>query len=102
MRGQPALDGDLRSHLHHTSGRDLEEVRGVAGGFGETDEELVLPERHARMRCGPDRAAGQEERRRHDVELEALLAQKRETPWNIRRLHVAVAQLNAPERGADL
>ncbi len=41
------------------------------------------------MGGGADRAPRQEERRRHDVELEALLAQLRQGPGNVGRLHVA-------------
>ena len=51
MSGRGALDGDLRAHLDHPPGRDLEEVGGVARRSGKTDEEPVLPAGHARPRC---------------------------------------------------
>ncbi len=40
-------DRHLRADLHHASGRNLEEAGRVRGIAGETDEQLVLPERHA-------------------------------------------------------
>src|SRR4029077_19884903 len=71
-------DRDLGADLDDPAGRDLEEVGRVAGALGEADAELVLPEGHAGMGGRADRAPRQEERGRHDVELEALPAQDRE------------------------
>jgi hypothetical protein len=59
--GVRALDRDLRSHFDHPPRRNLEIIRGVVGGAAEADEQQILPARHARMRGGLQRAAGQEE-----------------------------------------
>src|SRR5258708_25756876 len=65
---------DLRPHLHHAAGRDVEEVGGVAGALGKPDEEAVLPARPAPPPVRPECAPPQEERGRHDVRDPALAA----------------------------
>ena len=68
------LDGDLRADLDHPFGGNLEIVGGVVGRPAEANEQMVLPQRHAGL-CGRlERPSRHEERRRHDVELPALLA----------------------------
>ena len=50
-------DCDLRADFHHASGRNMEEIRGVARRFGQRDEHLVLPAWHARAGSRLERAA---------------------------------------------
>src|SRR5262249_15002374 len=59
-------DGNLRADLDHATGRNLEKVRRVARRAGQRNEQPILPARHSRMRRWLERAARQEERRRHD------------------------------------
>ena len=65
--------------------------------MGEEDVKLVLPWRHARAHVGPDRAPRQEERRRHDVELPALLARDGKGLRHVGPLHEAEMQREAHE-----
>jgi len=46
----------------------------LAACFGERYEEVILPFRHAGILRGLQRASAEEERRRHDVELDADFA----------------------------
>src|SRR4051794_10716290 len=68
QRPRATLDRDLRPDLDHAPGRDLEIIGGVVGAAGKLDEQPVLPARHAGFWRRFQRAARQEERRRHDVE----------------------------------
>src|SRR5262249_51054887 len=67
-------DRDLGAHFHHPSGGNLEIVGGVISDAREHDEQAILPTRHAGMGSRLQRAPRQKERRRHDVELPAMLA----------------------------
>src|SRR3954468_6684369 len=90
-------DRDLGADLYHPAGRNLEKVGGVGGALGETDEQPILPARHAGMRRRLQRAPRQEERGRHDVEVPALLPRDGERLRHIGRLHVAEAERDAHE-----
>src|SRR6185369_1804192 len=68
------LDSHLRADFHDPSGRNLEEVGGVAGRTRQVNKQVILPGRHAGGRRRLERAPRQEERRRHDVELPAVFA----------------------------
>src|SRR5947209_5252262 len=70
-------DGDLVADLDDAAGWNLEEIGGIARRTGKADEQSVLPPRHAGARGGFQRPSRQEERRRHDVELPAVLARDR-------------------------
>src|SRR5215217_2191500 len=97
----PDSNRNLSSYLHHAPCRDLEEVGGITCRLGETNEELVLPERHSPVGRGPDRAPRDEERRRHDVEPEPLLAQEGQPAGDVWCLHVSVGQRGLPKRVSD-
>src|SRR5205085_7664901 len=77
-RTMPTLHRNLRADLDHAPGRDLEIVGRVVGRAREADEQTVLPARHPGMGRRLERAAREEERRRHDIELPAELACDRE------------------------
>ena len=81
--------GDLRADFDDPAGRNLEEVRRIARRLRQHDEETVLPARHAGMGGGFQRAAGQEKRRRHDVEMPAELAGDRQRFRHVGRFHIA-------------
>src|ERR1700733_8931869 len=85
-------NGDLCSNLDYATARNLEIVGRIVGGAAQRDEKVILPARHSRMRGRFERTAGQEERRRHDVELPAELARNRQRLRHIRRLHEAEPQ----------
>src|SRR5262245_38058177 len=88
------LDRNLRSNFHHAPRGDLEEVGGVARRLGQGDEQVILPERHARLRGRLERAPRQEEGRRHDVELPTVLARNGERPGHVRGVHESEAQID--------
>src|SRR5262245_37131784 len=67
-------DRHLRAYFHHPPGGNLEIVGGIIRDAREHDEQVILPARHAGMGGRLERAPGQEKRRRHDVELPAVLA----------------------------
>src|SRR5713226_7202368 len=85
-------DGDLRADLDHPARGDLEEVGRVVGGARERDEQAVLPARDAGVGLGLERAPRQEERGRHDVEVQAALARNGERLGHVRGLHEAEPQ----------
>src|SRR6202012_2802617 len=78
IRTERALDRDLRPNLDDAARGDLEIVGRIIGGSAQGDEKMVLPARHAGMGRRLQRAARQEERSRHDVELPAELARDRQ------------------------
>ena len=51
-RSDLRLHRDLVAHFHHPPGRDLKVVGGVAGRARQSDEQAVLPTRHAGVRGG--------------------------------------------------
>src|SRR6202521_748053 len=85
----PQSHGDLGADLHHPARRNLEKVGGFVGGAREADEQPVLQPFQPIARLGLERAARQEERRLHDVELPAELAGDGEGLGHVRRLHEA-------------
>ncbi len=95
--------GSMRSHRHlcadldHAPGGNLEEVGGVAGRFRQADEQPILPAWHARAGRRFERSSREKERRRHDVELPALLARDGKRLRDIGRFHVAELQHHAIE-----
>src|SRR6186997_2754046 len=95
-------DGDLSADLDHAPGGYLEVVGRVVGAARQANEQPVLPLRHAGFRRGPERAAREEKRSRHDVELPAELARDGERPRNVRRLHVAERERDQGKTLTDL
>src|ERR1043166_9945906 len=92
-----SLNRYLSSYLHHPAGRYLEEVGGVARGSRERNEQSVLPPRNAGVGLRAKRPPRQEERRRHDVEVQAALARQRECLGHVGRLHESKPQGHAGE-----
>jgi hypothetical protein len=62
---------------------------------------MILPERHAALGRRHKGTPAEEERRRHDVELQALLARQSEAADDIRRFHVAERQHHQRDVGSD-
>src|ERR1700722_16071493 len=89
---RPGSNGDLRSNLDHATARNLKIVGRIVGSAAQRNEEMILPAWHSGMRRRFERAAGQEEGRRHDVELPAELARNRQPFRHVRRFHKAEPQ----------
>src|SRR5256714_11647463 len=89
----------LSADLDNPPGRNLEKVCGIARGFGQTNEQPILPPRHARMCRHLERAPRQKERGRHDVEAPAVPARDRERLRHVRLLHVAELERDPAETG---
>src|SRR5690606_37179103 len=66
--GRPS-DRHLSPELDHPPRRDAIEVGRVGRILHQEDEQLVLPQRHARLRRGHHRAPAEEEAGGHDVYL---------------------------------
>src|SRR4051812_14317863 len=90
-------DNDLRPYLDGAPRGNVEISAGVIGGPGEVDKQLLLPARHPRLRCRPQRPAGQKERRAHHVELQTRRPARCEADGDIRALHVAEADRDRGE-----
>ena len=94
-------DGDLGANFNHAAGRNLEIVGGVIGRAAERDEQVVLPERHARLR----RRLRERRDTKKDVDTMSTASPTsglRERPRHVRRLEEAVMDAHAEEALAEL